>query len=145
MTRPVSLAPVLFFAALLGGAEAPTAVLRQYCFGCHGKTAPQAHFSVEELVAKNSFGEGFQHWEKVASLLEQKRMPPAKLPQPSDADRTAVVSWIRTSLKDYTAKNAGDPGRVTVRRVEYDREAAQRKILEAGLPKQLAERLATGN
>jgi len=73
--------------------------------------------SLEQLSAQASMGESFQHWEKVAAALEQKRMPPAKMPQPSEADRTRVVSWIRTSLKDYTAKNAGDPGRVTVRRL----------------------------
>ncbi len=53
--------------------------------------------------------------------------------QPRDGDPRAAYA-----LYDM------DAGRVTVRRVEYDREAAQRKILEAGLPKQLAERLATG-
>jgi hypothetical protein len=73
--------------------------------------------SLEKLSAQPSMGEGFQHWEKVAAALEQRRMPPAKMPQPTDAERGRLVSWIRTSLKDYTAKNAGDPGRVTVRRL----------------------------
>jgi len=97
-------------------AEAPTPVLRQYCFQCHGKTA-MGGISLEQLSAQASMGESFQHWEKVATALEQKRMPPAAMPQPSDADRTRVVSWIRTSLRDYAAKHSGDPGRVTVRRL----------------------------
>jgi diadenosine tetraphosphatase ApaH/serine/threonine PP2A family protein phosphatase len=33
---------------------------------------------------------------------------------------------------------------LTLRRVEYDLEKTQRKILEAGLPRHLAERLAYG-
>jgi len=73
--------------------------------------------SLEKLTAQATLGESFQHWEKVAAALETKRMPPAPMPQPSDAERGQVVSWIRTSLKDYATKNAGDPGRVTVRRL----------------------------
>ena len=60
--------------------------------------------SIEHLVAQPSIGDNFQHWEKVASALETKRMPPANLPQPTAAERGNAVSWIRTSLKDYIAK-----------------------------------------
>ncbi|MBI2687958.1 MAG: DUF1592 domain-containing protein [Acidobacteria bacterium] len=115
-SRHVLLASFLCLSAALVAAEAPTPVLRQYCFQCHGKTAA-AGLSLENLTAQSSVGDGFQHWEKVAAALEQKRMPPAPMPQPTDAERTRVVSWIRASLKDYTAKHAGDPGRVTVRRL----------------------------
>ncbi len=114
--RPVFLAPALLLSSALAAAEAPTPLLRQYCFNCHGKAA-MGGLSLEKLTSQPSFGEGFQHWEKVAAAIETKRMPPAKLPQPTDAERTRVVSWIRASLKDYAAKNAGDPGRVTVRRL----------------------------
>lgn len=35
--------------------------------------------------------------------------------QPTDAERADAVSWIRGEIKAYALKNAGDPGRVTVR------------------------------
>lgn len=114
--RPVFLAPALLISLAAAAAEAPVPVLRQYCFQCHGKAA-MGGLSLEKLTAQPSMGESFQHWEKVAAAIEGKRMPPAAMPQPTDADRSRVVSWIRTSLKEYTAKNAGDPGRVTVRRL----------------------------
>jgi diadenosine tetraphosphatase ApaH/serine/threonine PP2A family protein phosphatase len=38
----------------------------------------------------------------------------------------------------------GEAGTLTLHRVEYDLEKTQRKILEAGLPRHLAERLAYG-
>lgn len=114
--RPIFLAPALCLSALVAAADAPVPVLRQFCFQCHGKSA-MGGLSLEQLAAQPSMGESFQHWEKVAAALETKRMPPAQMPQPTDAERGRVVSWIRTSLKDYTAKNAGDPGRVTVRRL----------------------------
>lgn len=53
--------------------------------------------------------------------------------QPRDGD------W-RASYAIYDA----EAGTVALRRVEYDLASAQRKIIDAGLPPQLAERLAYG-
>jgi mono/diheme cytochrome c family protein len=92
------------------------ATFRQYCFQCHGKAAV-AGLNLEELTSQVSAGEHFQHWQKVLAALEQKRMPPKKMPQPSDDERNRAVTWVRAKLNDFAAKNAGDPGRVTVRRL----------------------------
>src|SRR6185312_12021093 len=39
------------------------------------------------------------------------------LPQPSEEQRRDAVAWIRAELGAFARKNAGDPGRVTVRRL----------------------------
>jgi len=114
--RHVFLAPAVCFFASLAAAEAPTPLLRQYCYQCHGKTA-MGDLSLEKLTAQGAPGKYFQQWEKVALAIETKRMPPAAMPQPSDADRARIAGWIRASLRDYAAHNAGDPGNVTVRRL----------------------------
>jgi mono/diheme cytochrome c family protein len=88
---------------------------RAYCFTCHGKAA-MAGLNLEQLTA-GSVGDHFQRWEKVAAALESRRMPPAKMKQPSEAERAEAVQWIRGEIKAYALKNAGDPGRVTVRRL----------------------------
>ena len=36
---------------------------------------------------------------------------------PTDAERASAVAWIRTSLDEYDAQHAGEPGRITVRRL----------------------------
>lgn len=119
----VALRACLIVAAGAGGAshaadEASTAkpVLQKYCYTCHGKAA-MAGLNLQQLASQPSMGESFQHWEKVAAAMEQKRMPPAKMPQPSDEERREAVAQIRGSLNAYAAKHAGDPGRVTVRRL----------------------------
>ncbi len=71
----------------------------------------------EKLTASASIAENYQAWEKVISMLETKRMPPKGLPGPSDQQRSQTVSWIRTQLDAYVKVHAGDPGRVTVRRL----------------------------
>ncbi|MBC7927804.1 MAG: DUF1592 domain-containing protein [Bryobacteraceae bacterium] len=95
----------------------PTATFRQYCYGCHGKAAKIAGIDLEALTGAKSVGSHFGEWEKVASVLEQKRMPPVKMKQPAEADRAAAATWIRARLDEYAQKHAGDPGQVTVRRL----------------------------
>ncbi|MGH9723048.1 MAG: DUF1587 domain-containing protein, partial [Bryobacteraceae bacterium] len=90
---------------------------KQYCFQCHGKAVTMAGVNLEQLTAQPSIGDGFRQWEKVAAVLEQKRMPPEKLPQPADAERQRAAAWIRTELNAFAKKHDGDPGRVTVRRL----------------------------
>ena len=120
--RPAALALVFASASVLQAAEpAPTTgatlTFKQYCYGCHGKGTAKAGINLENLTSQKSLGENFQHWERVAAALEQKAMPPAKLPQPSDAKRAEAVTWIRAKLDEYIQKHAGDPGAVTMRRL----------------------------
>lgn len=92
-------------------------LLQEYCVACHRGTAAKAGVNLEQLLAQESFGEQFQKWERVAEVLEQKRMPPQAMPQPTEAERAQAVAWIRSALNDYARKHDGDPGRVTVRRL----------------------------
>jgi cytochrome c553 len=92
------------------------ATLKQFCFTCHGKAA-MGGLNLEQLSSHASVGEDYQHWEKVVAALEQKRMPPPMMPQPTDEQRQQAITSIRTKLDDYAQKHAGDPGRVTVRRL----------------------------
>jgi hypothetical protein len=51
-------------------------------------------------------------------MLETGAMPPIDADaHPSDQERTATAAWIRDSLKAYETEHAGEPGRVTVRRL----------------------------
>jgi hypothetical protein len=98
--------------------QPPTPMLRQYCFGCHGKASAAAGVNLEQLMDPKSVpGENYQKWKKVVAVLDEKRMPPAKMPQPGEDARVQATNWIRASLKSYVDQHAGDPGRVTVRRL----------------------------
>ncbi len=90
---------------------------QQYCVQCHSGTAAKAGVNLERLLAQPSVGENFQQWEKVATALEQKTMPPKAMPQPTDEERVQAITWIRTELSAYASKHDGDPGPVTVRRL----------------------------
>src|SRR3954462_13173016 len=114
---------VLFAASMAPCLRAATAspepipsLFKQYCTACHGKAA-SGGINLEQLTANPAPAENFAKWQKVITALEEKRMPPAKMPQPAEPERAAAASWVRASLKDYAQKHAGDPGPVTVRRL----------------------------
>src|SRR3954453_17915564 len=94
----------------------PPPMLKQYCGTCHAGATPMGGISIEKLTTQ-SIAETYQHWEKVASVLEGNRMPPKGMPSPSDEQRAHAVAWIRAELKNFATKTAGDPGKVTVRRL----------------------------
>src|SRR5262249_50298160 len=94
----------------------------KYCVECHGLTRFKGGVSIERLLShmsSDAVGEQADVWEDVAEMLETRQMPPPDDAEefPSDAERAAAAEWVRTSLRDYEAEHAGEPGRVTVRRL----------------------------
>jgi hypothetical protein len=108
---------VLLCACALRGAEPPAPTFQQYCFGCHNNKVTTAGISLEKLTAAGSVAENYQAWERVLGVLDQKRMPPKGMPQLSDGQRANAAAWIHEQLDAYVKTHAGDPGRVTVRRL----------------------------
>jgi hypothetical protein len=101
--------------------EAPD-TFQKYCFECHGGTKHRGDVSIERLIrqsAESSIGDYWEQWEKVAEMVETREMPPEDKAEifPTDDERKAVTTWIRASLRKYEAEHAGEPGRVTVRRL----------------------------
>jgi mono/diheme cytochrome c family protein len=97
---------------------APPSTFQKYCFECHGTKKPEANLSIETLVRQPSIGTQSNDWERMAEMLESGMMPPLEATeQPTDAERAAAAGWIRSALKAYETEFAGDPGRVTLRRL----------------------------
>src|SRR5215471_5337866 len=92
-------------------------IFKQYCFQCHGSSTTKAGVSLERLSAQGLTDENFRQWEKVAAALEQNVMPPKFMPQPSGAERSQAIAWVRGALGDYAIKRDGDPGDAPVRRL----------------------------
>ena len=100
----------------------PPETFRKYCFECHGGTRHKGDVSIERLIrlsAQSSVGDYWDEWSKVAEMLESGAMPPKDDADlfPTDDERATAGAWIRSALAAYEAKHAGDPGRITVRRL----------------------------
>jgi len=92
-------------------------VFQRFCFDCHAGEEAEAAVDLERLSANPSFAASFKTWDKVISMLEGRKMPPDDAPQPSDDERTLLVSTIRSELGKAAEAQAGDPGRVVMRRL----------------------------
>ena len=100
----------------------PPQTFQKYCFECHGGTKRKGGVSIERLIrqsAQSSVGGYWDEWNKIAEMLETRQMPYPDEAElfPTDDERAAAVAWIRSTLGTYEAEHAGDPGRVTVRRL----------------------------
>ena len=115
-------APVASGAGVASATAAPQQTFKQYCVECHGTNRPKAGLSIARLIgdmSSTAIGEHADNWEAIAEMLETRQMPPPDDAEafPVDEERAAAAAWIRTSLGEYEAAHAGDPGRVTVRRL----------------------------
>ena len=100
----------------LASASSTRQTIDRYCLTCHDDRLETAGLRLD-LIDFTNVNEGAEVWEKVVRKLRTGTMPPANMPQPSVEARSAMVSWLETSLDDAAAANP-NPGRTeTLRRV----------------------------
>ncbi len=91
-------------------------VIDRYCVTCHNERLETAGLQLDRIDVAN-VSVGAEVWEKVVRKLRTGTMPPSTRPQPSAGDRSALVSWLETSLDEAAAANP-NPGRTeTLRRL----------------------------
>ncbi|MDE0109953.1 MAG: DUF1592 domain-containing protein [Bryobacterales bacterium] len=105
--------------AASGGAS-PTLGQRQfldrYCGTCHNQRLKTGGLSLEQADVSRPAAQP-ELWEKVVRKLHTGLMPPPQLPQPSQTDRRAMLTWLSASLDAGAAANL-NPGRTeTLRRL----------------------------
>jgi len=103
------------------GASAASAILSEFCVDCHGKGKPKGGISVARLLdglTPEAIAGEWEHWLAIADRLETRQMPPEDADAfPDDGQRREAVAFIRAAFDQYDARHAGEPGRVTVRRL----------------------------
>ena len=98
----------------------PTSSQRQfldrYCATCHNERLKTGGLSLVQVDLSKP-GAQPELWEKVVRKLRTGVMPPPNMPQPSEADRLAILTWLETSL-DAASAAKPNPGRTeTLRRL----------------------------
>jgi mono/diheme cytochrome c family protein len=91
-------------------------LLDQYCVTCHNERLKTAGLRLDQIDISRPDAEP-EVWEKVVRKLHTGIMPPANMPQPSQADRRALLTWLETAL-DAASAARPNPGRTeTLRRL----------------------------
>ena len=90
--------------------------LDRYCAACHNEHLKSGGLSLAQIDLSKP-GAQPELWEKVVRKLRTGAMPPPNVPQPSEADRHAILTWLETSL-DAASAAKPNPGRTeTLRRL----------------------------
>jgi hypothetical protein len=89
----------------------------KYCADCHtGKTA-EADLDLSTFVTLADVKKAPRVWQKVGEMIDGGQMPPKNATQPTADEKKQFQTWVRAHLKAEAVAHAGDPGKVTLRRL----------------------------
>jgi hypothetical protein len=92
-------------------------MLTKYCHECHAGKQPEADLDLSRFVTQADVRKATKVWVKVGEILDCVQMPPKDAVQPTENERKTLQTWVRSHLKAEAKAHAGDPGRVTLRRL----------------------------
>src|SRR5262249_52818767 len=92
-------------------------LLVKYCQRCHSGKSPEADIDLKHFAALADVRKSPRVWQKVLEMLDTAQMPPKDAKQLTEEDRGKLHGWVRSYLKAEARAQAGDPGRVTLRRL----------------------------
>jgi mono/diheme cytochrome c family protein len=104
-----------------GTADAHQATVKRYCVSCHNERLKTGGLALDAL-SLSDVAAGAETWEKVVRKLRTNAMPPANMPRPDAAARSAFVNFLETEI-DRGAAAKPFPGRTEsihrLNRAEY--------------------------
>ncbi|MEX2186560.1 MAG: DUF1592 domain-containing protein [Pirellulales bacterium] len=92
-------------------------LLKTYCLDCHSTETKEGELDLEQFVALADVRREPPVWQRVAEMLAGGEMPPKDADQPTADERRALRDWVGRYLDVEARANAGDPGRVVLRRL----------------------------
>lgn len=95
-------------------------LIDRYCGACHNEELETASLRLDTIDIAN-VSEDAEVWESVVHKLRTGVMPPPDKPQPPSGARSALLSWLVTSLDEASAAdpNPGQPAIHRLNRAEY--------------------------
>ncbi len=95
--------------------QSQSALVKQYCIGCHNQKLSTAGVSLEGLDL-DKVGDHASLWERVLRKVRSGQMPPTGLPHPDATVSASFTKWLENSLDQAAAANP-NPGRPAVHRL----------------------------
>ena len=92
-------------------------LVAKYCFECHQGNTAEADLDLSRFATHADVKKATKTWQKVGEMVDGGQMPPKDAKQPTADERKTLQSWVRGHLKSEAKAHAGDPGKVTLRRL----------------------------
>lgn len=90
---------------------------KEYCLKCHSTKKHKGELDLERFTSFDAVTKHPAIWQRVIEQLVDKEMPPEDEPQPAPAQKLQLLTWARDVVDAIALENAGDPGRVVLRRL----------------------------
>ena len=104
--------------AAVAGFQAEVApFLARYCNGCHGESKPKADLKLTAFRDEGAVLRARKLWVRVKEYVEGGDMPPEGKPKPAPGEVERFTRWVDATLSKVDCASQGDPGRVTLRRL----------------------------
>ena len=92
-------------------------LVKQYCLKCHSTKKEEGELDMERISTLAEVRKNPKVWQKVREMMGNGEMPPEKKPQLSAKEAQVFAQWLDAYLDAEARANAGDPGRVVLRRL----------------------------
>ncbi len=92
-------------------------LLKKHCVQCHNADDSEGEFDLTQYATASKIVEGRNKWLRAASNIQHQVMPPDGEPQLSKDQREFLSAWIREAANDIDCSGGGNPGQVTIRRL----------------------------
>jgi len=93
-------------------------LLVRYCHGCHNASENKGELNLVAISTADELAADSDRLEGMIEAVGEGFMPPTEAKQqPSDADRKLLVEWLLERLHRIAMAQAGDPGKVVLRRL----------------------------
>src|SRR3954468_2499060 len=90
-------------------------LLETYCFKCHGPEKSKGDVNLSTFGDLAAVQREPKLWQTVLQQVNERARPPAKKPQPTEAERQRLAEWVGHTLNHLDpALIPKDPGRVTI-------------------------------
>ena len=95
-------------------ASPQSALIKQYCTGCHNDKLKTGGLALDTVNVEN-VSQNPEVWEKVIHKVRARYMPPPGVPRPDEKAYQSLMSYLETSLDQWSAANP-NPGRTAALR-----------------------------
>lgn len=93
------------------------AFIGEYCIACHGPDKQKADRRFDDLPNEITTLDEIERWQEVVDLLNLEEMPPDDEPQPSEAERVAMIQSMTEFISEAATRMAETGGHSVLRRI----------------------------
>lgn len=91
--------------------------VQKHCLSCHDTRTKEGELDLSQFAEQSAVLASRKLWSKALQHVRNREMPPLEADQPTQEEREAFVSTMQDFFRKVDAQQPGDPGRVTVRRL----------------------------